>query len=304
MSPPELVGVKFDMHDGLPSKLLGRCSSYGPSFELDKTDRIVEIAIRLTSTPRPRIIEEVVFATKQGIRKGLKGDTLIEESRSKDVRIIKSISKLTLGGLAWSFDLGASYIGDHGIQPLYLPVAEMAFAKASSGLASSLYPSIEWTQRPPPHLHLRPIPDIKSNRHPLTSSLHANDDETVLSDTKIISIRIYFNAFLQGIIFQYKNGTRRIIGNTVGSEQLFELDEERIFTVEITSYVQYLPTMSLPRETVAIEGLRVRTPTSLPIPSHVTNISTYSSAFSKESTATTAYASRGTLDPIPPSARP
>ena len=78
------------------------------------------------------------------------------------------------------------------------------------------------------------------------------------SDTNLLSINVYFNAFRIRYCFRYKSGVTRTIGNTIGATQSFSFDEgKRIFAVYITSYVQKLPKMSLPRDTVAVEGLRV-----------------------------------------------
>ena len=161
------MGLKFDAAAG-SSRLLGKCTSFGPSFELGDADMIKEMRIGLRTAPRSRIIEEILFSTKDGLSIGFKGATLIEQSRCKEQDIIKTVENLQLVGIACSFDLGASYIGDHGIQPLYLPES----GNTAAATFDVLYPSIPWRQPPPPHVQLRLIPGIKSGCNAFTSSLH------------------------------------------------------------------------------------------------------------------------------------
>ena len=251
-APPTLTGVRFDTDFGLP-KLLGRCSSFGPSIEFEAADRIVGISIGLQISERSRTIQEIIFISKSGIRKGFKADRLIEDHECQCRHFIRSSTSCELVGFVWSFDLGPAYIGDQGVQALY----RFHDNEPEEDFMSIVYPSITWNKPPPPNLKLRPIPFSKMHSHQLDSSLGLEDNHEAFADHNLIMIKIYFNAFLQGIKFYYANGASRILGNTVGIEESLELHNERILAVYITSYVQRLPNMSLPRDTMAIAAIRV-----------------------------------------------
>lgn len=253
-APPALTGVKFNTISGSP-KLLGRCTSFGPSIDFENADKIVEISIGLQISERARSIEEIMFIFRSGIRKGFRADRLIEDHESQHRQVMRSGTSCDLVGLVWSFDLGPAYIGDQGVQALY----HLDKTEPEEDFMPTIYPSINWSKPPPPNLQLRPIPCSKVHRHRLHSILRVDDDYGALSDSNLTSIKVYFNAFLQGITFHYANGTTRILGNTVGAEESLELHNERIFAVYITSYVQRLPNMSLPRDTMAIGAIRVST---------------------------------------------
>ena len=251
--PPSLTGVKFDTDLGLP-KLLGRCSSFGPCIELEVTDRIVGISIGLQLSERSRFIQEIIFISKFGTHKGFRAGKLIEHHECQSRHILESSINYGLVGLVWSFDLGPAYIGDQGVQALY----RFYETQPEEEFVPILYPSTKWNKPPPPNLQLRPIPYQKMHSHELESSLGLDDSHEEFTDQNLTLIKVYFNAFLQGIKFYYSNGASRVLGNTVGIEESLELHNERILTVYITSYVQKLPTMALPRDTMAIAAIRVR----------------------------------------------
>ena len=253
-APPVLTGVKFDTSIGFP-KLLGRCTSFGPSFDIEEADRIVGISIGLQISKRSRSIQEILFTFESGVRKGFRVHRLIEDHQCQDRQVLSSSQGCKLVGLVWSFDLGPAYNGDQGVQALY----RLDKTQPTEDFVPTLYPSITWNKPPPQNLQLRPIPGSKVDSRGLNSSLRIDDDPKVFADNHLTSIKVYFNAFLQGITFYYGNGTSRILGNTVGAEESLELHNERILAVYITSYVQQLPSMSLPRETLAIGAIRVST---------------------------------------------
>ncbi|KAF6232736.1 hypothetical protein HO173_008950 [Letharia columbiana] len=250
-APPALTGVKFDTTSGSPM-LLGRCTSFGLSIDLENADKIVEFSIGLQISERSRSIQEIMFIFKSGIRKGLRADRLIEDHECQHRQVLRSGTSCDLVGLVWSFDLGPAYIGDQGVQGLYRLNAN----QPKEDFMPTIYPSVNWSKPPPPNLQLRPIPCSKVHSHRLHSSLRIDDDYEALLDSNLTSIKVYFNAFLQGLTFHYANGTSRILGNTVGAEESLELHDERIIAVYITSYVQRLPNMSLPRDTMAIGAIR------------------------------------------------
>lgn len=260
VSSPVLSGLKVDFYHAA-STLLGRCSDFGQSFDLDKGDRIQEVVIGQADNMH-KTIESIHFITENGLLKGFSGEDITEKpDKNLTSTHIASGGLLELIGLAWSFDLGPAYIGDNGIQPVYCHKAEIK----QTGLLRDLYPSIGWAQPPASHIELRPIPSIKANLYPFSSSQLPSDDERTSCDTKITLIKVYFNAFLQGVQFSYSNGQKRSIGKLVGAEAYFELDQERVFAIETEQRVQMLPSMSLPRETICVNRIRVSTPNSLNI---------------------------------------
>jgi hypothetical protein len=102
---------------------------------------------------------------------------------------------------------------------------------------------------------------MKSNRFAFTPSLVYTDNIDHMADYNLIAIRVYFNAFLQGIVFEYKDGQMRAIGNEVGIQRVFRLENERITAIWFHERVQKLFAMSLPREVICVDGIRVSKPT-------------------------------------------
>ncbi len=173
-------------------------------------------------------------------------------------RSLKSTKDLRLVGLAWSYDLGPGSAGNHGIQPLY---RQQDNIEILSNLPHDLYPSLVWTRPPSPRVRLRPIPEMRSNRFAFTPSLVYTDNIDHMADYNLIAIRVYFNALLQGIVLEYKGGQMRAIGNEVGIQQEFRLENERITAIWFHERVQKLFAMSLPREVICVDGIRVSKPT-------------------------------------------
>ena len=261
VSSPILSGLRIDFYHG-KSNLLGRCSDFGQSFHLEEDDKIQAVVIGQAENTH-KTIESIQFITVKGLDKSFSSEGIIKKpDRDGTLTHLASSGLLELIGLAWSFDLGPAYSGDNGIQPIYCHKTGIA----QTGPLRSLYPSIEWAQHPTSHIQLRPIPSIKASRYPFTSSQLTCDDETTYCDTNITLITVYYNAFLQGIQFSYRNGQQRSIGNLIGAERSFELDQEHIFAVETEQRVQMLPSMSLPRETVCVNRIRVSTSNSLAMP--------------------------------------
>lgn len=252
-----IVGIIFDVRGSGPT-LLGRCTSLGPSFELGDDDFLTGVTIGTHETQRSRILKEILFHTRQNLCIGFKGDK-IATSYSVDCekRFLKSTQDLCLVGLIWSFDLGPGSTGDHGIQPLY---RRLNRDQSLDNSQHELYPSLIWARPPPPGLQLRPIPEMRSNRFDFTSSLAPEDDIDQMADYSLTAIRVYFNAFLQGIVFEFRNGQVRAVGNKVGMHRVFRLEDERITAVWFHERVQKLFAMSLPREIICVDGIRVRKP--------------------------------------------
>lgn len=222
-----LVGLLIESLDRQPV-LLGKYRVLGPYFELEDHDSIVGFTVRLGQIGNEQPIEEIIFVTNNGDRKGFCGDKLTSESEdSKEIQVFKSSKDLSLGGLIWSFDIGWNTAGDHGIQPLYFSTTDTVHAN----IQHILYPSLVWARAPPSNILLRPIPAMEAELYPVTSSLFSSDDLNTFSDFKISSIRVYFNTFLQGIVLCFKDGQTRSIGNTVGVEGVIEVDEERVFSI-------------------------------------------------------------------------
>lgn len=266
VSSPVLSGLRFDFYHG-ESNLLGRCSDFGQSFHLEEDDKIQAVVIGQADNLH-KTINSIQFITVKGLDKSFSSEGIIKKpDKDETLTHVASSGLLELIGFAWSFDLGPAYSGDNGIQPIYFHKTE----SAQTGPLRSLYPSIEWVQPPTSHIRLRPIPSIKASRYPLTSSQLSCDEEMIYCDTNITLITVYYNAFLQGLQFSYRNGQQRSMGNLIGAEKSFELDQERIFAVETEQRVQMLSSMSLPRETVCVNRIRVSNPKSLAIPLQTTN---------------------------------
>ena len=252
-SPPVLSGLIIDFHDG-GSTLLGRCTDFGESFDLEEGDHVQQVIIGQATT-KSRTVEAVFFITARGLNRGFSGDKLVDQEEVDLIRTtLVSKNGLTLTGIAWSYDLGHSSSGDDGIQPIYSQATHID----RSELLSTLYPSIDWLQAPASHVQLRPIPSVKASRYAFTTTQLPTDEENIYPDTDITSIRVYFNAFLQGVQIAYANGEQRSLGNLVGADTVFGLCQERIFTVETEHDVQTMPGPGFePRDTVFVNRIRV-----------------------------------------------
>ncbi len=155
--------------------------------------------------------------------------------------------------MAWAFDIGWGTTGDQGIQLLYLTKTDTI----ESDVQHTLYPSLSWAHAPPSEVLLRPVPAMEANIYPIGSSLSSSDDLDTFPDFKLSSIRVYVNAFLQGIVFCFKNGQTRCIGDMVGVEGTIELEEERVFSVWLRQRAQHFLRMQLPLDVVCVDGIRV-----------------------------------------------
>ena len=123
----DLIGIKLEYffaprHHSVHA-LLGRCSEFGPTFELPAADRIFKVQVGLIHegySMELRTVNEIVFTTRQGVVKCFRGSTIIDSNTSGDHHLaVESSDCLQLIGLAWSFDLRQSLATDHGIQPHY-----------------------------------------------------------------------------------------------------------------------------------------------------------------------------------------
>lgn len=129
----------------------------------------------------------------------------------KEMQVLKSSRDLSLAGLAWSFGIEGGATGNHSIQPLYLSKADTNHVIVQH----ELYPPLCWAHSPPSEVLLRPVPAVPANLYPYTSSLSSSDDLDMFSDFRISSIRVYFNAFLQGITFCYSTRTNKYVASEI-----------------------------------------------------------------------------------------
>ena len=195
ISSPTLSGLKIDFYESA-STLLGRCADFGGHFNLERDDAIEEIVIGITTT-RYKRLQGIWFITAKGLCRGFVGDSLSKRPDQKvsNVALTSRSGMILRDRLAWSFDLGQNSSGDTGIEPIYSQKVELG----RSEMLRTLYPTLDWTQAPASYTQLRPTPSPTTSRYPFVSSQLLSDDDDIYRDTKILSIRIYFNAFLQGV---------------------------------------------------------------------------------------------------------
>ena len=252
--PLSIVGLKIDTQDS-DSKLLGRCSVLKPSFNVDDNDCLIGFTIEIIKTPRSWIIKKILFKTKQKRYVNFKNDEIITSNNANlQSQIFQNMDSLCLIGFAWFFDLSPDFAGDQGIQSFY---QIMGNPKGTNASFNNLYPSIAWNRYFPQHVRLRPIPEMKANSHAFISSLFQFDDISAFTDCNIIAIHIYYNAFLQKIVFEYKNKQIRALKNKVEMREIYWLKNEWITAVWFYERVQTIFEMSLPREKICFDGIHV-----------------------------------------------
>ena len=236
-----LTGLKIDIQDE-QSLLLGRYESLGSSIGFKTADKITSVRVGIVTGPGLRALRELVYTTQSGTLKGFRdGDIISDIEESSVTRLFHSTRQLRLAGLVWSFGIGSSSSGDTCLQPLY----ETRLLDKNEDLNShdTLYPSLYWqspSSKPPPVVYLRPVPDMTLKQYDFNSlSIVDRNSFGKFQALDLVAIRIYYNAFLQGFCFDFKNGRSRTLGNTVGQVEVLELGEdERIFTVWFYEQVQ------------------------------------------------------------------
>ena len=249
----DLIGLKIDYyHDQSSVTLLGRCDMLGPSFNIESNDRISKIGlggIFVDSCKKLQKINEIIFTTMKGMAIGFRGHELIEPSMDGGHHVtFQSGSGFELAGLAWSFDLRQGPDTDHDIQPLFNLKPEGSQLERTN-IQKLLYPSQPWTYDLPGPVRLRPIPSKEGNCYPITPLL-------LNSSHRIVSIRVFFNFFLQGIVFTLSNNETYSIGNPMGVFQDFLIGrDEHIHTVSIYQRYQNNIRTQIPGDILAIEGI-------------------------------------------------
>ena len=252
-SSMDLIGLKIDYyHDQSSVTLLGRCDILGPSFNIEKNDRISKIGlggIFVNSSKNLQKINEIIFTTVKGMAIGFRGQELIESSMDGGHHVtFQSGSDFELAGLGWSFDLRQGSATDHDIQPLFSLKPECPQSERTN-IQKLLYPSQPWTYNLPSPVRLRPIPSKEGNYYPITPLL-------LNSSHHIVSIRVFFNVFLQGIGFTLSNHETYSIGNSVGVFQDFPIgNDEHIYTVSIYQRYQDNIRTQMPGDILTVEGI-------------------------------------------------
>lgn len=249
----ELIGLKIKYYDDQSSvTLLGRCDILGPSFNIGKNDRISKVGlggIFVNSSKELQTINEIIFMTAKGMAIGFKGEELIESPTDGGHHVtFQSGSGFELAGLVWSFDLRQDSAPDHAIQPLFNLTPEDPQSERTN-IQKLLYPSQLWTYNLPSGVRLRPIPSKEGNYYPITPLL-------LDSSHHIVSIRVFFNVFLQGIGFTLSNNETYSIGNSVGVFQDFPMgNDEHIYSVSIYQRYQNNIRTQMPGDILTVEGI-------------------------------------------------
>ena len=249
----ELIGLKIEYyHDQSLVTLLGRCDILGPSFNIAKNDRISKIGlggIFTNSCKELQKITEIIFTTAKGMAIGFRGQELISSPIDGGHHVtFQSRCGFELAGLVWSFDLRQGSATDHDIQPLFSLRPEDPQSERTN-IQKLLYPSQPWTYNLPGPVRLRPIPSKTGNYYPITPLL-------LDSTHHIVSIRVFFNVFLQGISFTLSNNETYSIGNSVGVFQDFPIGEdEHIYTVSIYQRYQDNIRTQMPGDILTVEGI-------------------------------------------------
>ena len=251
-----LVGLKIEYRQSpSPASLLGRCEKLGPSFYMNEDDRIIKVELRFMasySMKEATTINEVVFTTQQGMIKGFKDNEVIDSDGQGDHQVVlESSSCLELIGLAWSFDLRGDLAADHGIQAVYArPRAPEGSHSELINIQKMLYPSLAGIHDLPPFIQPRPIPAKEGKVYPIIPLL-------LHSICHIISIRVFFNAFLQGFTFTLSSGETQSIGNLLGAYEDFAIGENQyIYSISIFQRHQSDIRTKLPGDILAVEAIR------------------------------------------------
>ena len=252
----DLVGIRVEYFQDSPLPvLLGRCTVFGPSIELPKSEYIVKVAIGLikeSPSTEPQTVNEIIFTTRQGMVKGFRGDKIIDSSTSEDNQVILSSSDcLELIGLEWQFDLRQSLATDHGIEPVYMIDQKPEESHTvSTNIQKVLYPSHPWMHYIHTSIKPRPIPAKEGIIYPVTPLI-------LPLSYSISSIRVFFNNFLQGLSFTLSNNDTHSVGNTLGPYQDFSIEpNERICSISFYQRHQTHIRTQVPGDILSVEGVR------------------------------------------------
>ena len=257
-STHNLVGLKVTYRrKSLLPTLLGRCTVFGPTIELSQSDNIVKVQMGLSSGSQPgepRTLDQILFATQQGMVKGFRDGKIIDSSTSSnDQVVLNSSHRLELIGLTWSFDLTHSLVADHGIAPVYTIKQEPEDSYTSytnTMIQDTLYPSHSWTHSISACIQPRPIPAKEGYYYPLTPLL-------LPSTCSVVSIRVFFNNFLQGLSFTLSNDETYSVGNLLGPFQDFSIDRnERIYSISFFQRRETTIRTQVPGDILSVEGVQ------------------------------------------------
>ena len=257
-SSRDLVGLKVSYRrKSLLPALLGSCTVFGPTIEFSQSDDIVRVQIGLSSGSRPgepRTLDQILFTTRTGLVKGFRGDKVIDSSTSSnDQVVLHSSDYLELIGLTWSFDLTHTLTADHGIAPVYTIKHEPEDSctnYTNTKIQDTLYPSHSWMHSISACIQPRPIPAKEGYYYPLKPLL-------LPSTCPVVSIRVFFNNFLQGFSFTLCNGESHSVGNLLGPFQDFSIDRnERIYSISFFQRQQTTIRTQVPGDILAVEGVQ------------------------------------------------
>ena len=206
--------------------------------QIAETERIAEIVV--VEGTRSGLIEHITFRTNEG-------QTLRMEAAavSSQPTTTTSLDADEVAGIIWAWDTRACKPGAFCLLPLHLPSLESPGEAVSPHL---LYPSIPWTHNLPSSIYPRPIPAKEDNYLPFS---------TIFADSRIVSIEVHFNSFLQGLTLTLASKTTQRIGNLVASSSILALHQDETI-VALISYERVQTTLRtvLPGSVLCIEGLR------------------------------------------------
>ena len=257
-SSQKLVGLKVTYRrKSLLPALLGTCNVFGHTTELSQSDNIVKVQIGLSSGSHPgepRDLNQILFITQQGMVKGFRDDEIIDSSTSSNDQVVfNSGDSLDLIGLTWSFDLTHSSTPDHGIAPVYAVTQEPEDSytnHTNTKIQQTLYPSHSWMHSISACMQPRPIPAKEGYYYPLTPLLFP-------STCSVVSIRVFFNSFVQGFSFTLSNDEKHSVGNLLGPYQDFSIDRnERIYSISFFQRQQTTIRTQISGDILSVEGVQ------------------------------------------------
>ena len=257
-SSHNLVGLKVNYRrKSLLPVLLGNCTVFGPTIEFSQLDDIVNVQIGLSSESHPgelRTLDQIIFTTRQGMVKGFKDDKIIDSNTcGNDHFVLDSSDFLELIGLTWSFGLTHSLAADHSIAPVYTIKHEpedSCTSYTNSKIQDTLYPSHSWMHSISACMQPRPIPAKEGYYYPLTPLL-------LPSACSVVSIRVFFNNFLQGFSFTLSDDEIYSVGNLLGPCQDFLIDStERIYSISFFQRQQTTIRTQVPGDLLSVEGVQ------------------------------------------------
>ena len=257
-SSHDIVGLKVSYRrKSISSALLGSCTVFGPTIEFSQSDDIVKVQVGLSSGSHPgepRSLNQILFTTRKGTVKGFRDDKVIDSSTSSNDQVVLNSSDcLELIGLTWSFDLTHSSAADHAIAPVYTIKQEPEdsyTSYANTKIQGTLYPSHSWMHPISACMQPRPIPAKEGYYSPLAPVL-------LPSTCSLVSIRVFFNNFLQGFSFTLSNDETHSVGNLLGAFQDFSIDRnERVYSISFFQRQQTTIRTQVPGDILSVEGVR------------------------------------------------